>query len=148
MRQVIRILLGMLLTSISAFADSFTGLGVNFNVQPNNGSGNIGGLISGQGVNFLAGGGTPFSWFNASQGEAPGSTGGGGTTVFWADAFGTLGSQTYFDGDIALDPSTFNAGSFTFPTNGQGSPSLSQLPSISSPAQFWQPAVTCARRSL
>jgi hypothetical protein len=31
---------------------------------------------------------------------------------------GTLGSQTYFDGDIALDPSTLNADSFTFPTNG------------------------------
>ena len=121
MRQMIRILLGMfLLTSISAFADSFTGLGVNFNVQPNNGSGgNIGGQISGQGVNFLAGGGTAFSWFNGSVGVAPGSIGGGSTTIFWEDAFGTLGSQTYLDGDIALDPSTLNAGSFTFPTNGQ-----------------------------
>src|SRR4029077_16126980 len=34
-------------------------------------------------------------------------------------AYGTLGSQTYLDGDIALNPSTLNAGSFTFPTNGQ-----------------------------
>ena len=120
MRQIMRVLLGMLLlTSISAFADSFTGLGVNFNIQPNNGSGgNLGGLISGPGVNFFAGGGSPFSWFNNSQGVAPGSSG-GGTIIFWEDALGTLGSQTYLDGDIALDSSTLNAGSFTFPTNGQ-----------------------------
>ena len=120
MRQMIRILLGMLLlTSISAFADSFTGLGVNFVIQPNNGSGgNLGGSISGPGVNFFAGGGSPFSWFNNSQGVAPGSTG-GGTLIFWEDAYGTLGSQTYLDGDIALNPSNLNAGSFTFPTNGQ-----------------------------
>jgi len=120
MRQTMRVVLAMLvLTSISAFANSFTGLGVNFNIQANNGSGgNLGGLISGQGVNFLAGGGTPFSWFNSSQGVAPGSSG-GGSIIFWEDALGTLGSQTYQDGDISLIPSYLNAGSFTFPTNGQ-----------------------------
>lgn len=120
MRPTMRILLGIvLLTSISAFADNFTGLGVNINIQPNNGSGgNLGGLISGPGVNFFAGGGAPFSWFNSSQGVAPGSSG-GGTIIFWEDAYGTLGSQTYLDGDIALNISTLNAGGFTFPTNGQ-----------------------------
>jgi hypothetical protein len=117
---MIRILLGMLLlTSISAFAGSFTGLGANIIIQPNDGSGgNLGGSISGQGVNFFAGGGTPFSWFNSSQGVAPGSTG-GGTVIFWEDAYGTLGSQTYLDGDIALNLSFLNANAFTFPTNGQ-----------------------------
>lgn len=120
MRQMVRILLAIVvLTSINAFADSFTGLGANFIIQPNDGSGgNLGGLISGPGVNFFAGGGSPFSWFNSSQGVAPGSTG-GGTIIYWEDAYGTLGSQTYLDGDIALNSSYLNAGSFTFPTNGQ-----------------------------
>ena len=127
MRQMIRILLVMLLlTSMSAFADSFTNLSVNFNIFPNDGSGgNIGGSISGPGVDLLAGGGTPFSWFNSSQGVDPGSTG-GGTIVFWDGAVGQLGSQVYNNfGNggglpyLQLDISTLNAGSFTFPTNGQ-----------------------------
>jgi hypothetical protein len=110
----------VVMTSITAFASSFTNLNVAFNVSPNNGSGgNIGGSISGPGINLLAGGGTFFGWFNDFLGTPPGSVGGGDTTIFWEDAFGQIGSQTYANGDIALDPSFFNAGSFTFPTNGQ-----------------------------
>lgn len=126
MRQTIRILLTILvLTPITAFADSFTNLSVNFQIFPNDGSGgNMGGYISGPGVNLAAGGGTPFSWFNGSQGVAPGSTG-GGTIIFWDGAVGQIGSQHYNNfGNfnlpyIQLDASTLNAGSFTFPTNGQ-----------------------------
>jgi hypothetical protein len=128
MRQMIRILLGMLLlTSISAFATSFTNLSVNFNILPNDGSGsNMGGYITGPGVNLAAGGGTPFSWFNSIVGIAPGSSWGGGTVLFWDGAAGQLGSQvynTFGNGGglpyIQLDISTFNTGGFTFPTNGQ-----------------------------
>jgi hypothetical protein len=128
MRQTMRVLLAIfVLTSISAFAGSFTNLGVNFNIQPNNGSGgNIGGAILGPGVNLLAGGGTDFSWFNdLGPGAAPGSTGGGGMIIFWDGAIGQIGSQNYTDFGcfnfpcIALDPVVLNAGSFTFPTNGQ-----------------------------
>ncbi len=121
MLQITRMLFVMVvMTSITAFANSFTNLNVTFTVNPNNGSGgNIGGLISGSGVHFLTGGGTFYGWFNDFLGNAPGSVGGGGTTIFWGDAFGKIGSQTYADGDVALDPTAFNAGSFTFPTNGQ-----------------------------
>jgi hypothetical protein len=122
MRQTKRLLLGiLLLTSVSAFADSFTNLNVNFVVNPNTGSGgNIGGLISGQGVNLIASGGTVFSWFNGQGvGYAPGSIGGGGTTIFWDFVIGKIGSQSYGPGDLLVYPSSFNAGTFTFPTNGK-----------------------------
>jgi len=128
MRQTIRILLGMmLLTSISAFATSFTNLSANINILTNDGSGdNFGGYLTGPGVNLAVGGGTPFDWFNSLIGIAPGSTWGGGTVVFWDGAAGQLGSQVYpFFGNsgplpyLQLDLSTFGTGSFTFPTNGQ-----------------------------
>ena len=79
MRQTKRLLLGiLLLTSVSAFADSFTNLNANFIINPNNGSGgNLGGTISGPGVNLRVGGGTVYAWFNGQGvGYAPGSTGG------------------------------------------------------------------------
>ncbi len=123
MNRLLRILPATLvLISISAFADSitYTNLNVSFNVSPNDGSGgNMGGRISGPGVNLLAGGGTPFSWFNDIEGVAPGSVGGGGTTIFFEDAFGTIGSQSYQGGDLGLGEVSFDAGSFTFPTNGK-----------------------------
>jgi hypothetical protein len=128
MRQTMRVVLAMfVLASISAFADSvsYSNLNVNFVVNPNGGSGgNIGGRISGPGINLLAGGGTYYQWFNNGP-YAPGSIGGGGTGIFWGGAIGQLGSQHYDNyGNfilpyIALDPSGFSAGSFTFPTNGQ-----------------------------
>ena len=128
MRQTMRVLLAIIvLTSITAFADSvsFTSLNVNFVIYPNLGSGgNIGGLISGPGVNLGAGGGTYAQWFNNDV-YIPGSLGGGGTGISWDGAIGQLGSQHYDNyGNfslpyIALDPSILNAGSFTFPTNGQ-----------------------------
>ena len=128
MRQMIRIFLGMLLlTSISAFATSFTNLSVNFNILPNDGSGsNMGGYITGPGVNLAAGGGTPFDWFNSLVGIAPGSAWGGGTVLYWDGAAGQLGSQFYSiygNGGglpyLQLDIASFNTGGFTFPTNGQ-----------------------------
>jgi len=128
MRHATRVLLTIfVLTSISALANSvnYANLNVNFVINPNLGSGeNIGGLISGPGVSLLAGGGTFWQWFGVLP-YIPGSTGGGGTDIFWDGAIGELGSQNYSNfGNfslpyLALDPATLNAGSFTFPTNGQ-----------------------------
>ncbi len=122
MRQPLRVLLTIfVLTSISAFADTinYTNLNVNLVIRPNTGSGgNIGGLITGPGVNLSVGGGSFAFWFGSDP-YAPGSIGGGGTDIFWDNAFGEIGSQSYGFGDIQLQPVSLNAGSFTFPTNGK-----------------------------
>jgi hypothetical protein len=112
----------VLLTSISAFANStnFTQLGFDIGIRPNDGSGgNLGGTIFGTGVNLAVGGGTPYDWLNSFSGYAPGSGGGGGTTIFFDTVFGQLGGQTYGDSDLGLNAVSFSAGGFTFPTNGQ-----------------------------
>jgi hypothetical protein len=113
MRQTMRLFLGiLLLTSVSAFADSFSNLSASLTINPNNGSGgNIGGTITGPGVNLQVGGG---------------ASGGFGGTIYWDFAIGGLGSQNYTNmGNggafpyLALDPATLNVGGFTFPTNPQ-----------------------------
>ncbi len=125
MKHLPRILSMMVvLTSISAFADSasYTNLNANFYLGPNYGVGdNIGGTIVGPGVNLTWGGGTPFSWFNNMfPNIPPGSGGGGGTTIYPDLANGTIGSQSFSGGfEVLLYAFTFNAGEFTFPANGQ-----------------------------
>jgi hypothetical protein len=87
MNRLLRILPIMLgLFSVSAFADNitYTNLNVNFNISPNDGSGdNVGGTILGPGVNLLAGGGIPADWFNNDVGYQPGSEDGGPTTIYF-----------------------------------------------------------------
>lgn len=123
MKHLPRVLLFMfLLTSLNSFANSvnFTNLNVNLRIFPNGGSGdNLGGTIFGTAVNLMVGGGTPFSWFNDFEGSAPGSVGGGNTTIFFDFAQGTLGSQFYDGGSTGINAADFNAGNFTFPTNGK-----------------------------
>ena len=123
MRRFHRIALAVfLMSSIAAFANStnFVQLGVLLDIGLNDGSGdNVGGTISGTGVNLTVGAGTPFDYMNALVGIAPGSQGFGGTTIFFNWASGQLGGQTYDSLGIYLDPVTLNAGAFTFPTNGQ-----------------------------
>ena len=113
MRQTMRLLLGIfLLTSVSAFAGSFSNLSVSLTINPNYGNGgNIGGYITGPGVNLQVGGG---------------ASGGFGGTIYWDFADGQLGSQNYTGiagfappPYLALDPSSFNVGGFTFPTDQQ-----------------------------
>jgi hypothetical protein len=112
----------LLLASLNAFADSvnYTNLTVHFIVAPNQGFGdNIGGTLIGTNVNFFLSGGTPSGWFNSDPGYAPGSVGGGDTTIYFDSAAGTLGGQ-YYEGDSAgVTTADFNAGAFTFPTNGK-----------------------------
>jgi hypothetical protein len=120
-------LLGMLpmifaLASASAFANTvnYTNLNVSMGISANDGGGdNMGALISGPGVSLFVEGGMPFDWFNGIEGSAPGSSGGGGTTIFSDDAFGTIGAHSFGEGDIELGEFLFDAGSFTFPTNGK-----------------------------
>ena len=114
MRQTMRLLLAiLLLTSVSAFADSFSNLQVSLTLAPNYGDGgNIYGYITGPGVNLTVGGGTYAGY---------------GGTIYWDFATGQLGSQTYTGmGEygaypyLALDPTDLNLlGGFTFPTNPQ-----------------------------
>jgi hypothetical protein len=116
----------LLLASINCFADSvrtLNNLSVSLEVFPNDGFGdNIRGTITGAGVNLNMGGGTPADWYNNDVGFAPGSIGGGDTTIFLDLAFGTILSKSY-DSCCNLtfgNTPAFDAGSFTFPTNGQG----------------------------
>jgi hypothetical protein len=112
----------LLLASLSAFADSvnFTNLNVYFTIAANQGFGdNIGGTLIGTNVNFFLSGGTPYNWFAGDTLYAPGSVGGGDTTIYFDFAAGTLGGQ-YYEGDNAgVTTADFNAGVFTFPTNGK-----------------------------
>lgn len=123
MKHLLRIFsMLFVLTSISAFGDSVSYVTATFSLNPNDGSGdNIGGNISGPGINVGWGGGTPFDWFNSSfPFSAPGSGGGGGTTIDPDYVAGTIGSQSYSGGqELSLYPVTLTAGGFTFPTNGQ-----------------------------
>src|SRR5947207_11285832 len=121
MRQTMRVVLAMfVLTSMSVFADSFTNLNVNFSISPNFGSGgNIGGTISGPGVNLIAGGGTDNGFFGL-LGLAPGSTGEGGTGIFWDMAYGEINGQVFsiagpYPVDLLLPNFSLTAASFTFP---------------------------------
>jgi hypothetical protein len=116
------IVAALVLTSITAFADStsFMQLGANIRIMPNDGSGdNLGGTISGTGVNLTVGGGVPYDFFNNVSGYAPGSGGGGTTKIFFEGAFGQLGGHSFDEFGISLRAVVFNAGGFTFPTNGQ-----------------------------
>lgn len=123
MNRLLRILPIMLgLFSMSAFADNitYTNLNVNFNISPNDGSGdNVGGTILGPGVNLLAGGGIPADWFNNDVGYQPGSEDGGPTTIYFDFGSGKIGSLPYDSFDSYIVATSFNAGSFVFPTNGQ-----------------------------
>ena len=121
MKPLLHLLFGLLvLAPVGSFADSvnnFSNLNVNFTINPNDGSGeNLGGQIFGGGVNVFAGGGSPYSWFNDFQGFAPGSSGGGSTTFFFDSVTGTIGSVG-LTGNASIFESTFDAGSFTFPTS-------------------------------
>ena len=124
MKRILSILACVcLLMSISAFADSysFTNLNVSLAIEPNEGFGdNVFGTISGPGVNLTVGGGTPVDWFTNTNapGYLPGSSG-GGTMIYWDYASGTIGGKFYSDVEIGLEANNFNAGGFTFPTNGQ-----------------------------
>jgi len=113
-----------LLTPFHCFATSvhdLTNLSVNLNIYPNDGTGdNLGGTIFGPGVSLTVGGGTPYYWFNNVDGFAPGSGGGGSTTIFFDSVFGTIGSKSYDPSDLFIDAATLNAGGFTFPTDGSG----------------------------
>lgn len=115
------LLVVVLLTSFTAFADSvnYTNLNVNIYIGPNDGSGdNLGGTLVGTNVNLLVGGGTPYVWLN-DQGYAPGSVGGGDVTIYFDYAAGTLGGQYYEGDNAAIGAADFNAGAFTLPTNGR-----------------------------
>jgi hypothetical protein len=117
MRQTMRLLLGiLLLTSVTAFADSF-----NFIVHVNSGSGaGIAGLITGPGLNLTVDAGTYVNWFSDfAPGYAPGSIGGGGTPLYWKFELGEIDSQSYSPDQLFANPSFLTTGSFTFPTNGQ-----------------------------
>lgn len=125
MKHFSRILsVAIVMTSIGAFADpvnNFTNLNVSFGISPNNGSGdNVGGSISGPGIDVSFGGGTPYYWFGTNiPGYPAGSTGGGSTTIFFDLASGTINSQSYGSSELSLGSVTFDAGVFSFPTNGQ-----------------------------
>jgi len=120
MNRFLRILpVAFALISISALADS-SNLNVNFGIDANSGIGdNIGGRIFGPGVNLLVGGGTGSGWFDGVPMYTPGSIGGGGTTIFFDYAAGTVGSQTVDYSDSEIFATGFDAGSFVFPTTGQ-----------------------------
>jgi len=117
------LLLALLLTSVGSFADAvnFTNLNVNFDISANDGTGdNLGGTIVGSSVNLFLGGGIPFDWFNSIIGYAPGSAGGGTVTIFFEFAQGTLGGQSFSSDQIVnVSTAVFDAGGFTFPTNGK-----------------------------
>jgi hypothetical protein len=120
MNHLLRILSLIFVLTISAFADPisvFTNLSASFSMQPNDGSGdNMGGSISGPGVNLVYGGGT--NWFMFDHGFASGSvfptTGLG---IFPDYTVGTVGSQ----GVLSLGSTYFDMSSFTFSANGNNS---------------------------
>ncbi len=113
----------LLFVPFHCFATSvhdLTNLNVNLNIFPNDGTGdNLGGAIYGSGVSLIVGGGTPYYWFNNVDGFAPGSGGGGSTTIYFDSVVGTIGSHSY-DGNLSIGAATLNADSFTFPTDGSG----------------------------
>lgn len=109
----------LLLTPLNCFATSThdSDLSVNLNIFPNDGTGdNLGGTILGPGVNLTVGGGAPYYWFNNVDGFAPGSGGGGSTTIYFDSVFGTIGSKSY---ELFIGAANLNAGGFTFPTDGK-----------------------------
>src|SRR5580658_1979706 len=126
MNRLLRLLLAIFaLTSMSALANSinlnYNNLNVNFSISANDGLGdNLGGQIFGPGVNLFAAGGTATGWFDSGGiTYAPGSTGGGNTTIFFDAAYGKIGSLTYQYDNSNIYAASFSTGSFTFPTNGQ-----------------------------
>ena len=122
MKHLLRIFsMLVVLTSISAFGDSVSFVTSTFSIVANDGSGdNIGGNISGPGINVSWSGGAPFDWFNGFfPFSPPGSDGGGGTTLYPDYVVGTIGSQSYSGDQLQFFLVTLNAGFFTFPTNGQ-----------------------------
>jgi hypothetical protein len=110
----------LLFAPLNCFATSThdSDLSVNLNIFPNDGTGdNLGGTILGPGVSLTVGGGTPYYWFNNVDGFAPGSGGGGSTTIYFDSVFGTIGSKSY--SELFIGAATLNAGGFTFPTDGE-----------------------------
>lgn len=101
----------LLLTSISGFASTI----INF--IPNDGSGdNFGARLTLNGMGFIIGGGTAPDYFS-TQGYAPGSNLGGGTTLFVGGGWVKI-KGTYYELTPVSLGSLFMS-SFTLPTNGK-----------------------------
>jgi hypothetical protein len=125
MKYLPRVLLVVvLLTSLNALANSvnYTNLSVYLTIYPNVFGDNVIGEMVGTNVNLLVGGGTAGGWFDGGPTGlySPGSVGGGQTTIYFDDAEGTVGGLNY-DGSLVIvyGAALFNAGVFTFPTNGR-----------------------------
>ena len=114
----------LVLISLHCFADSVrnvNNVNASLVILPNDGSGdNAGGTLVGNGLNLTVGGGTPYFWFPATDGFAPGSSGGGSTTIFFDSVFGTIGKNTYDNSNLFIQAAVFNAGGFIFPSDGNG----------------------------
>ena len=123
MKHLLRIFSVLLvLASIHAFANSvsYTNLNATFNISADVGAGSVAtGVFFGPGINLYWDGGSPGWFVGTHPGYAPGSLGGGGTVMLFDDAYGTIGSHTYPCCNIEFNNVIFNAGTFTFPTNGQ-----------------------------
>jgi PEP-CTERM motif len=121
MKHLPRVLLVVvLLTSLNALANSvnYTNLNVSFTIDPNYGFGeNAGGALFGRNVNLNVLGGTASYWFDGDIPYAPGSVGGGNTTIYFDYGYGALGGLNY--GNLSVDSANLYSASFTFPTNGQ-----------------------------
>lgn len=111
----------LLLTSLDVYADSvknLTNVTVNLDFLPNDGTGeNGGGFLDGNGLSLDVVAGTSYSWFAGTNGFAPGSRAGGGTTIYFDAVSGTIGNQSY--DTLGIGAADFNAGGLTFPTNGK-----------------------------
>jgi hypothetical protein len=121
MKYLPRVLLVVvLLTSLNALANSvnYTNLAVTLTIYANEGFGdNVFGTMGGTNVNLIVTGGTATGWFDSGPTVySPGSVGGGGTTIYFDSAYGTVGGAQ----QPTIESAIFNAGVFTFPaTSGQ-----------------------------
>ena len=118
------LLIVVLLSSLNARANSvnYTNLSVYLTIGPNVIGDNVIGEMVGTNVNLFVGGGTAGGWFDGGPTGlySPGSVGGGQTTIYFDSALGTLGGLGYGSNlVIVYGAALFNAGVFTFPTNGQ-----------------------------
>jgi len=116
----------LIMVSVSAFGDTvYTITNARILLRPNQGAGdNLGFFLSGNGVFFTGGGGTPGQYFY-DQGYAPGSTLGGATDIFndIGDNYAEIGNAHYGSPSDSTDYVVYSAGlflsPFTLPTNGQ-----------------------------
>ncbi|HXJ89032.1 MAG TPA: PEP-CTERM sorting domain-containing protein [Candidatus Binatia bacterium] len=110
------------LISLHCFADSVrnvNNVSASLIFFPNQGFGdNARGTLKGGGLNLTVLGGTPYWWFPGADGLAPGSSGGGSTTIYFDSVFGTIGKNSYDDSNLFIEAADFGAGVFTFPANG------------------------------